>query len=181
MKQTETGQISMQLPRCAHCSNEIDGVALIALGDASLRDGTVAVAVCKALPRTTVEGVCRFDVDSSIGLAECLQRHKAAIIVDATRNGDPPGTVSLLDLSGMNEHEGQIDLRPCYAISLPHELRLAKTTSGLPRRIIFVGIEVANSRDQLKLNPELSSQLPHLVNSLSRLVTTVVEAVKRYQ
>jgi Ni,Fe-hydrogenase maturation factor len=80
---------------------------------------------------------------------------KTAIIVGATQNGDPPGTVSLLDLSGMNELEGQIDLRSCHAVSLPHELRLAKATLGLPRRIIFVGIEVANSGDQLKLNPEL--------------------------
>lgn len=167
--------------QCPHAKLEVpQGLAVVTIGNPLRGDDGVATAICSAMPEATTRDVCRFDLGTYTGfLGDCLSGHKAAIIIDSTSNGTAPGTVSILDLGTLLDRTAPLALRSCHGFSLADELRLAKKHAHLPKRIIFFGVEIADIDWNEKLSPALQEQLPHLVLSLSNLVTRVVEALKR--
>ena len=156
------------------------GLALITIGNSLRGDDGIASALCDALPSAATADACRFDLGSYTGhLADCLPGHSAAIIIDATRNGTAPGTVSLADLGASSDITSPLNIRSCHGFSLADELRLAKRLSQLPERIVFFGVEVSNVDWSDKVTPTLEKILPQLVNKLSVLVSQMQETLKR--
>ncbi len=167
--------------QCRHAKEgEPGGLALITIGSAFRGDQGIAPALCNVLPARMLVGVCRFDLGSHTGfMADCLANHKAAIIVDSTMNGTTPGTVSILDLGTVLDHNTPINFRSSHGLSVVEELRSAKKYGKLPKRIIFFGVEVGQIAPNNGLSRELQRRLPGLVDSLSFLVAKGLETLKR--
>jgi hydrogenase maturation protease len=178
----------MQLPRllsnteCKHAlSKSPQGVALITVGKSLRGDNGIAAALSRCLPEHLSKKVCRFNLGSYTGfLEDCLNCHKATIIIDSTSNGTTPGTVSILDISHILDQTALLNRRTCHGFSFDRELQLAKKRDrkeGLPARVIFFGVEIDETDWNEELSVALEAKLPKLVSRLSFLVARVVETL----
>lgn len=150
-----------QFSRCIHGKPGKDGLALITIGNQLRGDDGIAAALCDALPESALQDVCRYDLGTYTGyLSDCLAGHQAAIIIDATYNGTASGTVTLMDLSSVLANAVPMNIQSCHGLSLADELRLAKKEGGLPKRIIFFGIEVNDVDWSDTPSPTLKRTMP---------------------
>ncbi len=179
--------------KCPHLEvKEPSGLAVITLDDSARGDDGVASALCDGLSEAILNNVCRFDLGSHIGqLAECLKGHRAVVLIDTTENGTAPGTVSIVDLGAVLDKTAPPNIQSCHGSSLWTELRNAKKSGILPKRLIFFGIEnfgenfdknfgveniQVDRKDRLGQNQQTKPQKQ--VQSLSFLVTKILETVK---
>jgi hydrogenase maturation protease len=170
-----------ELRRCGHSAQESEGLlAVITIGNSTRGDEGIAEAVCNALPKSALNGVCRFDLGMQTAcLGQCLSGHKAAIIIDSTQNGSAPGTVSIIDLSSLLNKATPIKLDARHGLSLADELRMAKKMGHIPARLIFFGVEVDDTSLSDGLSTALNEKVPHLARQLSPMVTKMVETLKK--
>ncbi len=164
---------------CKHSDNEhAGGLAVITVGNSLRGDHGLAAALSKSLPEDLRKSCCRFDLGSYSGfLQECLIRHKAAIIIDATNNGTAPGTVTMLDVSYILTQAEPLKINSCQGLMLSEEVRLAKKRGRLPKQIIFFGIEIDKADWNEKISDDVQRKLPQLVNRLSFLVSKVAKTL----
>lgn len=165
----------------AHCAHKEmakpSGLALVTIGNSSSREDGIASRLCNMLPEAALKGVCRFNLGSYTGfLSDCLSGHKAAIIIDTTKNNTAPGTVSIMNLSAMLDRATIMNIKSSHGFFLADELRIAKQYGTLPHRLIFFGVEV-DAADCTKTVS--TANLPQMVRNLSLLVTTVLETLRR--
>ncbi|MBY0552499.1 MAG: hydrogenase maturation protease [Candidatus Obscuribacterales bacterium] len=169
--------------QCDHSvGSEPAGLVIITIGNPLRADDGIAAALCNALPLPSLQGVCRFDLGVSTSrIGECLAGHKAAIIIDATciGNGTGPGTVTLVDLNAAINKRTPMEIKSCHGFSLFDELRLAKTTMELPKRMILFGVEVADTQWCDSLSQDLKGEVPALAKGLSKLVQRIMETLNK--
>jgi hydrogenase maturation protease len=168
----------------AHCAHKVlkepSGLALITIGNSLRGDDGLASVLCNMLPESALKDVCRFELGTYTGfLSDCLSGHRAAIVIDSTQNGTAPGSVSIMDLGAMSERATIMNIGSCHGFSLAGELRIAKQDRTLPKRVVFIGVEVDDVDWTENLSRTLEVKLPHLARNLSLLVTTVLETLRR--
>ena len=76
-----------------------------------------------------------------------------AVVVDATRSGESPGTVQLVDLGGDESADSYAGPVSTHGMDLARVLRLARAMGHAPRRVVVVGIEGENFSDGVRLSP----------------------------
>jgi len=167
--------------KCPHSDfGQSKGLAMITIGDSFRGDDGVAYALCKLLPKSTLQDVCQFHLGTHTEhLATCLQNHKGAIIVDSTSNGTAPGTVTILDLGAVVALATPLNIQSCHGLLLADELRIAKKLATLPERLIFFGIEVDRVERDARLSSAVREKLPRLERNLSLLIASVLETLKQ--
>ncbi|CAN5639596.1 hypothetical protein BH10CYA1_BH10CYA1_13550 [soil metagenome] len=159
---------------CNHSSSErANGLALITCIDEEL-----ALSLFLSLPVNLAQKVCSFAPDPSFDIQQCLTRHKAAIIVDATNNGTALGTVSIIDGSHLLYPSDHPPFQSCQGL-LSETISLARKRGRLPTRIILFGIELGPADLYQTIENNLQPKLPNLVTKLSYLVAKVVETLDR--
>lgn len=167
-------------PNCPHSGLEsATDLCIVTVGNSLRGDDGIAAALCDKLPERVLSGVCRFDLGPYTShLADCLQGHKAAIIVDSTCDGQSPGSVSIIDLSTMLEGP-DVSINSTHGFSVADELKLAGQLGVLPKRLIFFGVEIGEVNWKETISPALESKLPQLVSNLSFLVERILEALRK--
>ena len=165
--------------RCKHVSiQEPEGLALISIGNTLRADDGVATVLCKALPQELLARVCSFDLGTHTGLlAECLRGHKAAIIVDSTKNDFAPGSVSMLNLQSVLERPSLLSVESSHGFSFFDELRICSSGEALPERLLFFGVEASSIAWSEKLSDALETKVPQIIQRLSLLVTKILEEI----
>lgn len=168
-------------PTCihAHCKSP-EGLCVVTVGNSLRSDDGIASELCDTLPSSLLTQVCRFDLGTHTGyLADCLLGHKVAIIIDCTRNGTEPGTVTILDLSSVVNRSAKADIASCHSFSFLDELLLAAKQQQLPERMVFFGVEASNVDWSEKLSSEMKKTFPLLMSRLSFLISVLLEALKK--
>jgi len=152
------------------------GCALISIGNSLRGDDGIALKLCNLLPSQLARDVCRFDLGPYTGLlADCVVGHSTVVIVDATANGTSPGTVCCIDLSEGLENLPILNIRSSHGFSILDELRFAELAGYMPNRVMFFGVESAETEECEDLSLELKEKLPMLVDQLSQLVKRLQE------
>ncbi len=166
---------------CPHKSTaEPCGLALITIAEPSATDAGIASSLCDVLPASALKDVCRFYLGSVTGtLDKCLPGHRAAIIIDTTQNGTAPGTVSIMDLRTMLDRAAIMTINSHHGFSIAAELLALKPYGTLPKRLIFLGVEVKAVDPADNSRIALDVRMPELLNGLSLLVTKVLETLNR--
>lgn len=169
-----------------HCAennvSEIHDLCIITIGNSLRTDDGVASALCDAMEDVVLDDdVCRFDLGTHTGyLADCLRGHKAAIIIDCTKSGAEPGTVTITDLvSVLGKHARTPTLNSTHALSFLEELQLIKRNGELPKTLILFGIEASDVEWSSGLSDEMNQKLPSLVSRLTVLITVIRKMVNK--
>lgn len=151
-------------------------VGLATIGNAFRSDDNIAARVCDALPASALNSVCRYDLGTYTSfLGECLRKHRAAIVVDATENGTAPGTITVLDMSEILSGKKQVRVSSSHGFSFLDELRVYSKDTRLPSPFFFFGVESKSVDWSNNLSTELEIMLPELANLLTALIDSIAQ------
>jgi len=142
-------------------------ILVLGIGNVLLRDEGVGVRLVEALDQGFVipDGVELLDGGTSgIELLDHIRNRELLVIVDAMRNGHPPGTVYRV--------EGE-DVPAAFMTSIsPHQLGIsnllatAQLTDSLPERAVLFGIEPEDISTGLGLSGSVSDGLAKLIREV---------------
>jgi hydrogenase maturation protease len=129
-------------------SNKImsDQILVAGIGNIFLGDDAFGVEVVQRLMRENLPeyvevkdfGIRSFDLAYAL-----MEDYKATILVDATQQGQPPGTVYLIepDLSDLDALEGE--MLEAHNMNPVKVLLMVKQLGGQPKQLYLVGCEPA--------------------------------------
>lgn len=102
------------------------------------------------------------------GPAELLDRWQGAdlaVVVDAVRAGDPPGTVKVIEDAG-DRAAFDTSTATTHGLGLACALRLSKAIGRGPRRVVLVGVEGGDFSMGRGLSREVAAMVPTAVRAV---------------
>lgn len=153
----------------------VNGLAMITVNDPEQMFNPGS-DLWSALVGHSSEHICRFEISKpGVCRGDCLSRHNIALIVDSTSNGTKCGTVSLVDLSLLNEKDTRGEIPSSHGQLIARELNRIRSEGNLPQRVLLLGIEGptdnhAESPDQTSTNKCVPLSTASLI--LSTLLST---------
>lgn len=159
---------------CMHSGASSDEtLAVVALGNTLRRDDGIAVALLDRLDLPPNCPVCRFSLGTfSTLLADCLQGHTQALIMDAVHTGGRPGTVTFLDLGPAVIAGTPCKARSTHGLSFIDEIKLRQ--ESIPKQIWFLGIESGDDSFGEELSLAMQLQLPALMDQTLKVITSIL-------
>ncbi len=149
----------------------VAGVGNIFLGD----DGFGSEVVGRLAGHPMPDGVQVTDFGiRGVHLAyELLGEYDTTILVDAMPRGEPPGTVSVLELDpdkvGTEAPAAVVD---AHGMTPDQVFALLRTLGGTPRRVLVVGCEPADVTDRLGLSEPVAAAVDAAVATVLDLVAS---------
>lgn len=95
-----------------------------------------------------------------------------AVVVDATRSGLAPGTISRIELDGCVVAGGGAS--SSHGIGLAGVLRLARAVGRAPARVVAIGIEGEHFGQGTALSPAVAAAVDRAAAAVAALVAEVV-------
>jgi hydrogenase maturation protease len=145
----------------------VAGVGNIFLGD----DG-FGVEVARRLSEVELPGVRVVDYGiRGMHLAYDLAgaRPDLTIIVDATTQGDPPGTVHVIDLA-LPSTVDDAALLDAHGMQPDVVLGLVRLLGADPGRVLLVGCEPADASERMGLSPAVANAVGTAVHVVTNLI-----------
>lgn len=154
-------------------------ILIAGIGNIFMGDDGFGVEVVQQLFKSNLPAAVRV-VDFGIrglDLAYALQdEYETTILIDAFPNGQPPGTVSVVE-PDLNDSASSLDqgtLLELHAMNPMNVLRMAKTMQGRLKRIVLVGCEPATLGGE-EGSMGLSSAVRAAVHEAVKVVENLVE------
>ncbi len=88
----------------------------------------------------------------------------AALLIDGTRSGAPPGTLRKVDAGELRADAGNIS---SHGLGVPESLALARTLGMLPATTVIYGIETGSIGTQPEISPEVRAAIPALLRAIA--------------
>ena len=147
----------------------VAGIGNIFLGDDAF--GVEVVQRLNAIPLPSEVTVADFGIRSYDLAYAMMDGYDVTILLDATPQGQPPGTVSLIepDVSGLGEGE-TID---AHSMNPVHVLRMVWSLGGQPGRLYLIGCEpgvLEAEEGQLGLSAPVEAAIPRAIEMLQTLL-----------
>ena len=138
-------------------------IRIIGLGNSMRGDDAVGLLAAGRLRQGVVDRAEVIEAEMvGVDLVELMKGARVAILIDAARSGQSPGTVHRLDAStgpigvGMFPHSS-------HALGLSEALELARVMRVLPETVIVYGIEVGNTEAGQPLSLPVAEALAEVV------------------
>ena len=96
-----------------------------------------------------------------------------AVVVDAVRSGQVPGTLTTIELVDSPDGDlpgGHLGASSTHGIGLAGVLRLARAVARAPGRVVVVGIEGGDFSQGTGLSPEVEAAVPSAVRKVVDLI-----------
>jgi len=151
--------------RSGHC-------LVVGIGNADRGDDAVGHLVARRLGARRIAGVRVLERSGeSSGLLDCLSGAQAAYLVDASRSGKPPGTVSRHDVAAAPLPRAASGCST-HGLGLAEAIELARALGRLPRRCVVYAIE-GHAYD---IGAPLSPAVAAAAEQAARMIAEEVEA-----
>lgn len=141
---------------------------LLGVGNVLRRDDGVGVFAARAAARLRLgRGVEAYDGGSGgIDLADVLEGRRRVVIVDAIDAGMPPGASARMSPEQLRPAiRTGVSLHDLHLLDALAELRLLRLP---PRRVIVIGVQVADISVGIGLSPPVERALPGVIRSALR-------------
>jgi hydrogenase maturation protease len=159
----------------------VAGIGNIFLGDDAFGVEVVRELIKGELPKEVHVmdiGIRGYDLAYAI-----MDGYAATILVDTTSKGNPPGTLSLIELDQEQLAQLEAELPDGHSLGPVQVLRLVKSLGGDIARLYLVGCEPAvleSENGQFGLSEPVQSAVAHAVDMIRTLVDDLrAEAVSR--
>ena len=120
------------------------------------------------LPRDVVLAVARTPLD----LTDHWSGHDFAIVIDAVRGVDPPGTVSVVQV-------GKSPIAPTtgpggtHGLGVAEVVELARATGSLPAQVTLVGVAAEQFALGAPMSPAVAASVEHAAATVLDLLATM--------
>ncbi len=134
-------------------------ILVAGLGNIFLSDDAFGVAVAQRLaevPRPDTVRVTDYGIRGVHLAYDLMPGFDTVILVDVVRRGDPPGTVTLLDLTATAREAAQTSapvLLDPHGMQPNRVLELLAACGASPRRVLLVGCEPQSLEEAMGLTP----------------------------
>lgn len=115
-------------------------VVVIGVGNELRGDDDAGLEVVRRLRRDGGGAEVELHEADGMSLLELWNGARAAVLVDATRSGAPPGTIRRFDV-GATGLPAAVGLASSHAVSVAEAIELARVLGRLPGRVVVFGIE----------------------------------------
>lgn len=156
-------------------------ILVAGIGNIFLGDDAFGVEVAQELSRRPLPPqvhVTDFGI-RSYDLAYALSDGcDAAILVDATSRGRPPGTVYLIELNRPQLEPEESSPPDAHSLNPVHVLQLAERFGGCPRQLYLVGCEPAEvdrPDGRLGLSEPVAAAVPRALEMIDSLVNRLLD------
>ena len=130
-------------------------IRIIGVGNPFRSDDGAGIAVVRQLCEQGPLGLALLEESGEgTALLEAWKGARAAIVVDASDSGAPPGTVSRFDASSADIPR-QVFHCSSHAFGVSEAVHLARVLNQLPARLIIFGIQGKTFAAGLGLSPEV--------------------------
>ncbi|MCL5047224.1 MAG: hydrogenase maturation protease [Firmicutes bacterium] len=106
-------------------------------------------------------------ISEPLDLIEQFEGVKLAILIDAMKSGEPPGTIRIFDVDLLSDTK---QLTSTHGIGLGRTLQLADALGKSPEKVIVVGIEGKVFGDGNQLSPEVREAIPDAVKIIDQFI-----------
>lgn len=142
------------------------GVRIIGLGNGLRGDDAVGLLAARRLQQILGDRVQVIEADmAGANILELMDGARVAILVDAARSGQAPGTIHRLDVSA-GPIAGRIFPRSSHAIGALDALELARALGTLPASVVVYGVEAAHTGAGEPLSPPVAQALDEVVKRI---------------
>lgn len=138
-------------------------IRIIGLGNELRGDDAVGLMAARRIRQEVGDRAEVIEAEmAGVGLIDLMQGARVAILIDAARSGQSPGTIHRLDASA-----GPIALlmfpHSSHALGISEALELARALGVLPPRVIVYGIEAGNMEAGKVLSSPVAKALDEVV------------------
>ncbi len=141
-------------------------IRIIGLGNGMRGDDAVGLLMARRLRQEVDDHVDVLEAEmAGVDLVELMKGANVAILIDAARSGQAPGTIHRLDASA-GPIGGRIFPRSSHALGTVDALELARAMGVLPATVIVYGVEVENTEAGQPLSPAVVKVLEQLVDRI---------------
>lgn len=141
-------------------------IRIIGLGNGLRGDDAVGLLVARCLRQKVGEYAEVIQAEMvGVDLINLMEGVRVAILIDAARSGQSPGTIHRLDVSAgpiaplMFPHSS-------HALGISEALELARAIGVLPPRVIVYGIEAGNTEAGQALSSPVANVLDKVVEQI---------------
>lgn len=141
-------------------------IRIIGLGNELRGDDAVGLVVARRVRQTIGDRAEVIEAEmAGMDLMELMNGADVAILIDAARSGQSPGTIHRLDAS-----TGPIAVRifphSSHAIGIAEVLELARVMGVLPSQVILYGIEAGNTEAGQTLSAPVAKAMDEVVERI---------------
>jgi hydrogenase maturation protease len=142
----------------------LERIAVIGVGNLLLKDDGVGIHAIRTLEELNLPpGIELFDCDTNAFLVlEAMDKKDRAVIIDAYKKGEPPGTITVLSFDPSN-----FESAPSLSLHEFHFVDALKSSGGvfdIPGDITIVGVEPKEVEVDDRLSPEVERVLPEVIS-----------------
>jgi hydrogenase maturation protease len=141
-------------------------IAIIGVGNLLQTDDGVGIWVVEELKKHDLpENIDLVDAATNpMVVLEAMDNKDKAIIIDAFRGDNPPGTMYRWRLDDENFDDGETNVEvSLHGVSFLDLLKNGRHAFNLPKEITVIGIEPAVIDTGMELSEELNKRLPDLI------------------
>ncbi len=154
-------------------SNE-DKILILGIGNVLMGDEGIGVHVIKALEKEALPGNVTL-LDGGTGgfhLLEYLQSYPTIIMIDATMDSQPGGTISLIKPKFATDFPKSLS---AHDIGLRDLIESAAVLGSLPL-MYLITVTIDNIQSiQMELSPEIKETIPQVIEKVKQLLVEISE------
>jgi len=138
-------------------------IRIIGLGNSMRGDDAVGLLAARRLRRDLGDRAEVTEAEmAGVDIVELIKGVGVAILIDAARSGQRPGTIHRLDASTRPIGVGMFP-SSSHALGVSEALELARVLGVLPKAVIVYGIEVGHTEAGQPLSPQVAKALDEVV------------------
>lgn len=144
-------------------------IVVAGVGNLLLRDEGVGIHVVNELRKHSLpEYVEVYDFGvRGLGILDSLEGADKAILVDAVKMGDKPGTIYRFSLDEIETEDRILKMISIHDLDLMTAVRIGKFTYKLPKDIVVIGIEPETADEYgMELTPKVKEAVPKVVQAV---------------
>jgi len=156
-------------------SPSLSRVVVAGIGNEYRQDDGVGIAVANAVTAVLPTVLDIGPIADPLDLLGKWDYADLAVVIDATRSGAAPGTVTCMDLDDPSVTLQGAQPSSTHGLGVPDVMRLARVLLAAPQRVVLIGIEGREFNDGSSMGRAVQESVPRAAALVIELVAEALD------